>query len=84
MLSVIINWIYLCATAFLLGTAFSRLVGRWFGWEMNNSVEVLFYGLICATVYAQIFSLFGGVGMLANGILAVFCAAAAVMWRKPA
>ena len=42
MLSVIINWIYLCATAFLLGTAFSRLVRRWFGWEMNNSVEVLF------------------------------------------
>lgn len=84
MLSVIINWIYVVVTAFLLGTAFSRLVRRWFKWEIGSCVEVLFFGLIFATVYAQIFSLFGGVGMLANGILIAFCIFAAVVWRKPA
>lgn len=82
MLFVIMNWMYVSATAFLLGTAFSKLVRRWFGWDMESVTETVFYGLICSTVYAQIFSLFGGVGALANGILTAACLAIALVWRN--
>lgn len=82
MLFVLINWIYVSVTSFLLGTAFSGLVKRWFGWEMESASETMFYGLIWATVYAQVFSLFGGVGALANGILFAACIVIALVWRK--
>ncbi len=82
MLFVLINWIYVSVTAFLLGTAFSGLVKRWFGWEGKSVSETVFYGLIWATVYAQVFSLFGGVGALANGILLAACIVIALVRRK--
>lgn len=82
MLFVIVNWIYLAVTSFLLGTAFLGLVKRWFGWEVKSVSETVFYGLIWATVYAQVFSLFGGVGALANGILLAACLVIALVWRK--
>lgn len=82
MLLVIINWIYVSVTAFLLGTAFSRFVKRVFGWEMKSVSEIVFYGLIVATVYAQVFSLFWGVAALANGVLSAVCIVIALVWRK--
>ena len=82
MLFVIVNWIYLAATSFLLGTAFAKFVRRVLGWEMKSVTETVFYGLIWATVYAQVFSLFGGVGALANGILLAVCIVIAFVWRK--
>ena len=82
MLLVIVNWMYLAATSFLLGTAFSGFVKRVLGWEMKSAAETVFYGLVWATVYAQVFSLFGGVGALANGILLAVCIAAAFIRRQ--
>lgn len=82
MLFVLINWIYVSVTSFLIGTAFSGLAKRWFGWEVKSVSETVFYGLIWATVYAQVFSLFGGVGALANGILLAVCIVIAFVWRK--
>lgn len=81
MLFVIVNWIYLAVTTFLLGTAFAKFVKRVLGWEMKSTAEIVFYGVICAAVYAQVFSLFGGVGALADGILLAVCIVAAfVFW----
>lgn len=81
MLLVIVNWIYLTATTFLLGTAFANFLKRVLGWEMKSTAEIVFYGVICAAVYAQVFSLSGGVGALANGILLAVCIVAAfVFW----
>lgn len=82
MLFVIINWIYLAATSFLVGTAFSKFVRRVLGWEMKSILEAVFYGMIWITVYAQVFSLFGGVGALANGVLLAGCFMIAIVWRK--
>ncbi|MBD5533080.1 MAG: hypothetical protein HDQ98_12960 [Lachnospiraceae bacterium] len=82
MLFVIVNWIYLAVTSFLLGTAFAKFVRRVLGWEMKSATETMFYGLIWATVYAQVFSLFGGVGALANGILLAACIVIALVWKK--
>ena len=81
MLLVIVNWIYLTVTTFLLGTAFAKFVKRVLGWEMRSTAEIVFYGMICAAVYAQVFSLSGGVSALANGILLAVCIVAAfVFW----
>lgn len=82
MLLVLINWIYVSVTSFLLGTAFAGFVKRVFAWEMKSVSETMFYGLIWATVYAQAFSLFGGVGALANGVLLAVCIVIAFVWRN--
>lgn len=82
MLFVTLNWIYLAVTSFLVGTAFSKFVRRALGWEVKSGTELFFYGLIWITVYAQAFSLLGGVGALANGILLAACAVIALVWRK--
>lgn len=39
-------------------------------------------GLVCATVYAQLFSLFAGVGLAANLLLCAVCAGIAWRWRR--
>lgn len=82
MLFVIINWSYVFVISFMLGTAFSRFARRLLGWGPESVTEIVFYGLIWATVYAQAFSLFGGVGALANGILLAVCVVTALVLRK--
>lgn len=82
MVLILINWIYIFGTAFLCGFAFSRFAEKAFAYRMENMLELVFYGLLVVTVYAQIFSLFGGVGAVANAILIVICGAAAVIWQK--
>lgn len=82
MLFVTVNLFYLAVTTFLLGTAFAKFVKRVLGWEMKSTTEIIFYGVICATLYAQVFSLFGGVGALANGILLAVCIVTAFVFRE--
>lgn len=79
---VFLNWGYILITIFLCGFAFSKLVKRAFGYHMDNLTELLFFGLIIATAYAQLFSFFGGVGLAANLLLIVGCAIAFAVWRK--
>jgi len=82
MLTIFLNWIYIGITAFCLGCGFSAFSGRVFGYRLKRMDSVLMAGLIIATVYAQIFSLFGGVGLLANIILILGCAGIAVLCRE--
>lgn len=82
MLLIFLNWSYILLTTFLCGFAFSRLVEKLFGYQLKNVVELLFYGLMIATVYAQLFSLFGGVGVAANILLVLLCAFVFIRWRK--
>ncbi|MCD8039692.1 MAG: hypothetical protein LUE96_11510 [Lachnospiraceae bacterium] len=82
MIFVLLNWAYIFVTAFLLGFAFSRLTQRLFGYRPENIIEIIFFGLIAATVYAQLFSLFWGVGAAADFVLAAVCAVIFIFWRK--
>lgn len=82
MILVLLNWIYILITAFLCGFAFSRLAERLCSYQMKSFVEILFFGLIIATVYAQLFSLFGGVGIAANLLLLCTCVLFFVLWQK--
>ncbi len=82
MLSVLLNWLYIGVTVYCLGSGFSVFAGKIFGYRLKRTDSILVAGLIIATVYAQIFSLFAGVGLLANVVLIVGCAVILVLCGK--
>lgn len=82
MLLIILNWLYVLMTTFCLGYALSALSGRFFSYRIKGIDSILMAGLVCATVYAQVFSLFGGVNILANVILLLICAVVILIFRR--
>ena len=82
MLSILFNWLYIGVTVFCLGSGFSALSGILFGYKLKRMDSVLMAGIIIATIYAQIFSLFAGVGITANLVLIVGCAIIFFICRK--
>ncbi len=82
MLSILFNWLYIGVTVFCLGSGFSALSGRLFGYKLKRMDSVLMAGIIIATVYAQFFSLFTGVGIVANLVLIAGCAIIFFICRK--
>lgn len=82
MLSILFNWLYIAATGFCLGCGFSALSERIFGYKLKRMDSILMAGLIAATVYAQIFSLFAGVGLWANVLLIIACVFIGILCRK--
>ena len=79
MVSVILNWIYIIITTYIVGYGVLRFLTRHFAYRVKYKDAFFMCGLVCVTVYAQFFSLFAGVGLLANFLLLAFCAG--VFWR---
>ena len=76
MLSVILIWLYMGITTFIIGYGVLRVITRHLPYYASyiGTADVYFMcGLVCVTVYAQFFSLFAGVGLAANLILCVLC-----------
>ena len=82
MLSNMGNWFYVIITTFCIGYAFSQLVKKVLSLTFRRADSILMTGLVIATVYAEIWSLFGGVGLAANGVLVVLCMAIVLRWHK--
>ncbi|MDE6212824.1 MAG: hypothetical protein K2M70_05030 [Lachnospiraceae bacterium] len=80
MVSVILIWIYILITTFIIGYGVLRLITRHFPYQVKNGDAYVLCGIVCVTVYAQFFSLFAGVGILANGVLCAVCAG--ILWRE--
>lgn len=80
MVSVILIWIYIVITTSIVGYGVLRLITRHFPYRVKNGDAYVLCGLVCITVYAQFFSLFAGVGLLANVVLCVFCVG--ILWRE--
>jgi len=57
-----------------------RLLTRHFSYQVKHGDACLVCGLVCVTVYAQFFSLFAGVGLLANILLLAACLL--ILWRE--
>ncbi len=74
MLLIMLNWLYILLTTFCLGYAFSAFSGRFLSYRIRGIDSILMAGLVFATVYAQTFSLFYGVNVLANVLLLAGCA----------
>lgn len=82
MLMILIQWCYFFITAFLTGFALLAPFQKKGGWAVRHMTSYLMAGLLGLNVYAQYFSLFSGVGLLANLAVMAFDAAAAVLLRK--
>lgn len=73
MLSVILIWCYMLITTFLVGYGVLHVLTSRIPYRIRHMDSYLFCGLVCVTVYAQFFSLFYKVGLLANLILCAVC-----------
>lgn len=82
MLTIFLNWIYILFTVFVLGFAFSRFVLKVLHYQLKRVDSILMAGLIAATAYAQIFSLFYRVNVEANVILTAVCILFCIIMRK--
>lgn len=82
MLTIFLNWVYILFTVFSLGYAFSRFVRKVLHYQIKRVDSILMSGLIIATVYAQVFSLFYRVNIEANVILTAVCAIICITMRK--
>lgn len=87
MLMILLLWSWMFTAAFVTGFAVLTPVRRKKrrgsgGYRIRSTTSYLMAGLCALTVYAGYFSLFAGVGLLANGILAVFVIGASLLLRK--
>lgn len=82
MISVIFIWMYALITVFLLGYGFATISEYLFSYRIRSLTGILMTGLVIATVYAQFFSLFSGVGLSANVLLAAGCVGIGIFERK--
>ncbi len=82
MLSVIVIWLYIGITTFIIGYGVLRVITRHLPYCTLNADAYFMCGLVSVTVYAQFFSLFSGVGQAANLVLCVLCALIILVNRK--
>lgn len=73
MISVIVIWLYMIVTTFLLGYGILTGITYLCPYRIKKWSSYLICGLAGATVYAQFFSIFAPVGLGANLLLAGVC-----------
>lgn len=83
MVSILINWGYVLIILCVSGHAFIRLHNKLIGDNRTGSLpELLFLGIMVTTVYAQIFSIWGSLGLFANVLLLLLLSVVVVSDRK--
>ena len=82
MLSVLLIWIYITLTAAVSGGIFCGLLLKKESFQKLHFEDLSICGLMLVTVYAQIFSLFAGVGLVANILLLCICLVLCVVFRR--
>lgn len=79
MLSVTAIWLYMMFTTFLVGYGILQCLTRYIPYRVKYWDSYLLCGLAAVTVYAQVFSLFGRVGLAANLFLSAACLG--ILWH---
>lgn len=83
MISVLLNWIYIVVTAGMAGGLCAVWIQKKLHYQISNLTGMIAMGLVAVTVYAQTFSLFYKVGLLANLLLCIVCLLGVVrLWVK--
>ncbi len=83
MISVFANWAIIAITSYVLGYGFLWLVGKVMPGAKNvRPIGISFAGLCIANVYAEVWSLFGGVNIAAEIVLIVIFAVVFLACRK--
>lgn len=73
MLSVLLIWMYMIFTCYIVGFSLIRMISGGKIPSCMKEIDCLWAGLGFATVYAQFFSIFGKVGLWANALLLLLC-----------
>lgn len=73
MLSVVIIWCYMLFTMSVTGYGVMACITKKCHYVVKRIDTYLICGLVCVTVYAQFFSLFYKVGLVANIVLCTIC-----------
>lgn len=82
MISVMMIWLYMLVTCYLAGFGCVRLILLKTGYTLKQETGYLYAGIGAVTVYAQLFSIFYKVGLLANLFLLLMCVLIAAVYRK--
>lgn len=82
MISVAIAFIYISLMAYIFGNAVAGIVHKTTGYSIKYFTSCVWAGIVIFTVYSQVFSLFGGVGLIANIILLIAAIILAITFRK--
>ncbi len=78
MLISLLNWIYIFVTTYVTGAFLLPRIARFIDPDSNprfNRYDYVVAGIVITTVYAELFSLFYKVGLLANIIMILCCIA---------
>ncbi len=86
MISVILNWLYITVTCYLVGfgaiKALSGILTKTKEFRLNSEIDYLYAGIGAVTVYAQFYSIFDGVGAGANLGMLLICVLCIIVYRK--
>ena len=82
MLMTLVTWFYAGLTCFLLGIGIDAFTDKCLNYRLKKEDSIFWAGLVTATVYAQFFSIFYKVGMLANLVLVILCLAICIIRNK--
>lgn len=86
MISVILIWLYMTVTCYIIGFACIRAISgillRTEGFRTVRGTTYLYAGIGAVTVYSQLYSIFGGVGLEANVVLLLICVLCILIYRR--
>lgn len=82
MFSVILIWLYMLFTCYVIGFACISLIKGKETYRCRKETSYLYAGIGAVTVYSQFFSIFWKVGFWANLILLLICVLCIVIFRK--
>lgn len=84
MAEILLNWVYIAFTTFCMGFAWMQWMKQKLHFEIKKIDTIVALGIMAATVYAQVFSLFCKVALLANVILLLLCMGICIVYGKKA
>ncbi len=82
MLSVILLWLYMLFTCYVIGFACIHMIKGKSAYQCRKETGYLYAGLGAVTVYAQLFSIFWKVGLIANLVLLLICILCIAVYRR--
>ena len=82
MISVLIIWLYMILTTGLAGLLIMALCRNVTGYVPRDAVAPALAGIAAVTVYAQVWSLFGGVGPAADICMCICLVLAGIYYRR--
>ena len=82
MISVILIWLYIMLTCYIIGFAAVKAMAGSADFKGGREISYLYAGIGAVTVYAQIFSIFWKVGLVANLVLLFVCILCLICFRK--